>query len=561
MSALRGRVADLLREGRADLAFDALTAAWLDPRADLQTAVAARTLLPHVRDRLPACAFGGNRCSHAERLGLATPTPRSAAGRLEFPAVSGPRGGVVRVDAVVLPHAPEDLLPEGLSVDTEAAIRAALRAARRGLPPADVTRRVRVAFDLDPPPQGPSCGLAVALAVRSALCRLPIDDDLAATGEVAEDGAIRPVSDMTGKLRLHRDARPAGRLLVPRTQLHGDEPGAVGVLHLDDALLEISSTTRDLARGIARDIDRELTDVRAEFRGGNWDAAARHAERLAIDPALQEGERAELLLILLAAANHRGDQGAAQALRGQLQPLVEAGGLSASLAAKALANLVVTAIDRFAVADADATLAAAAGLTLPPGDEGWLHLRGAEAALAVLRGDFARALALRRQNADAASPTEQPRCLGDLADTLRRCGHLDEAEEALRRAFAALDQAGPRRLLYKDTTRRFLHLHAARLSVEGGDQRQAAAHLREARGAGGPELMAALEAALLAATRDERLRLIDAALPLSQDAPIFVALRARARHLAGAPEAAAQLAACMGSPGVPVPELCRRLPY
>lgn len=553
MKGLRDRVVLLLQEGHPDRVFDELCAARLAPRPDVAAAVTARELLPCVLEQLPRSAFGREREEKLRRLGLPLPPPRSASGRVEFPVVRGAEGRLARVDALVLSDGPDDQLPEGLCEEAEHALRAALRAARRGLSGGAATRGVRVTFNLAPPPQGRSCGLAVALAVRSALCRLPIPDDLAATGEVWEDGTIQAVSSMPTKLRLHRAARPAGRLLAHSSQAPADDSLLLGVLHLDDALERLGAANLDL--------EHELDAVRSAFKVGSWAAAAERAERLVEQPVLSEGERAELLLVLLAAANHRGAQEQARELRGLLQPLVSTGGVSASLAARALAYMTITAVDRFAVEEAEATLALASTLALPQGDEGWLHLRGAEATLATLRGDFARATLLRRENAAAAPEAERPRCLGDLADALRRSGDLAAGQEALGQAFGALKDMPPRRVAYRDSMRRFLHLHAARLALASGGSAAAAAHLRDARGATGPEVVAALEEALLAPDLAARLQQIDQALPAHQSAPIFAALRARARHLAGEATAAAQLAACMGLPDVPVAQLCLRLPY
>lgn len=556
MSPLRERVEEHLKAGRVDLAFDALIAARLDKGADLEMAWAARDLLPRIVERLPACAFDPPRRECAARCGLTLPGPQKATGRLEFPAVNGPRARMVRVDVVVTAEAEDDVLPEGLASETAAALRAALAAVRRGLPSELAAPRVRVALDHDPPPWGPSCGLAMALAARSALCRLPIDDDLAATGELTADGRVRPVSDVADKRLLHRAARPGGRLLVPLGQEDPKEPSVHAVVDLETALAHLGSAPE-------RDLSGELAEIRSAFNLGRWPEAAQRAQSLCDDPGLQEGERAELLLILLAAANHRGDQALALALVARLRPLLESGGLTASVGAQALAHVATAAIDRFAVADAEVVLAQARLLALPPGDEGWLHVRGAQAAAALLRGDFERALALRRQNAAASGslPTERPRCLGDLADTLRRCGLFAEANVVLDEASAALERVGQRRLTYKATTRRFLHLHAARLALAAGDAVQAAAHLPKAAGTPGPGPVAALEDALLAGEREERLRRIDAALLERADVPVFQALRARARYLAGDPGAAEVLGACMALPGVPAEELCRRLPY
>ena len=80
----------------------------------------------------------------------------------------------------------------------------------------DVDRyNIHVNFPGGTPIDGPSAGVTIATAVYSAICKKPVDNQLAMTGEVSIRGKILPVGGTPAKVEA---ARQAGlkRVLIPR---------------------------------------------------------------------------------------------------------------------------------------------------------------------------------------------------------------------------------------------------------------------------------------------------------------------------------------------------------
>jgi ATP-dependent Lon protease len=95
---------------------------------------------------------------------------------------------------------------------------------------------------------GPSAGLAIFLALYSALTRTPLPQDLAVTGELSIQGKVRAVGGVVEKLYA---ARQAGmqRVLLPRENAREAETaltglGVVAVANVDHVLRELERTRR-----------------------------------------------------------------------------------------------------------------------------------------------------------------------------------------------------------------------------------------------------------------------------------------------------------------------------
>jgi len=74
------------------------------------------------------------------------------------------------------------------------------------------------------PVDGPSAGIAIALAIYSAVIEQPIDNKLAATGELSIRGKVKPVGGVTAKIAAAREAG-VKRVLIPAAnwQEHYDQ--------------------------------------------------------------------------------------------------------------------------------------------------------------------------------------------------------------------------------------------------------------------------------------------------------------------------------------------------
>lgn len=553
--SVREQVRAAIRRGRPDIAFDRVAEILLSGRHELAAQCEALSLLEYVAQRIPATAVTADRRAAAAQLQVALAPPRRRVGSAEFPAVAGSCGRFVAV-SVSASHGADEIHPADLAVETQEATRAALAAARSV---AGDARPLRIDFECGEEVfRGRSCGLAVGMAVVSFLHRLELPETYLFSGELAPHGRVLGVSGVAEKLALRRECRPQAVLVLP-AEHHTDEPCVEHAGTLTEVLDRLGIHPE-------MDLTSALAAVRNDYHCGRWPAAAQRAQALLLQPSLRIDERLELHTILLAAANHRGDQAQAREQAAAMQRLLTDHSIPSHLAAIALANAAVQAVDFLRPAEAEALLAQAAELSIQPTAPAWIHVSGTRARVRILQGDLAAALTIRKQNAQLCRDDERARCLGDLADGYLRSGELDRAAEALSAATSALAElrSQRRRREYLRQTDSYLTLYAVRLSVARADVEQARAllapvallpaeHLIELR----------IEAALLATSVAERLDAIDCLFSLlpHRDQPIFRVLYLRARLLAGDSSAESALQTMLGLSGVAGPALCSRIPY
>ncbi len=443
--SLRAAIRRALDAGRPERAWDLAAGAY--ERGDSRVRYDARRLLKYIVRQLPRAAWTPERAGCAAEIGLGLrPLDGSRVGVVAFPAV-GLGGG--RFVAVTAARSDGDDLPEWLDDRSAAQVRDALDAARTVL---GERSSWTITFDAEGW-GGASCGLAVALAAISAARDEPHPAGVVATGGVRADARVVHVGRAPEKRRLHREARPMARMLVPR-EWEGVRPAELPVGTVAEALERFG------AGGAA--IDQRLREVRDADRGGDWVRAARLAEEVwerAGAGELEEGERIMLIGALLAAANHGVDEPARRRWEAELASLLSSD-QSDDLMARALGSRIVIAVDRLDLTGAGEALALARAR--PWGSVARMHIDGSAALVATLSGDHERALALRRENlvrARRSAKTELARCLGDLSDALLRTG---QPERALEAADCALATDVGRRRGYLRRTRCYLTLHRAR---------------------------------------------------------------------------------------------------
>lgn len=557
---LRHEVEHLLEAGRPDRAFDRLTAVlYSSPRMD--ELWAARSLLTQVVERLPATAATEARRAAAKACGLELAELQSPIGRAEFPVIGSPGARFLAVQ-IFETEQKDRITPAGVGRDTAAAVHKALAAAR------DLTghqQPLHVSFSVvDSALYGGSCGLAVGIAVVSYLQRIKLPESLLFTGELQADGRVDRVDDVQKKRELRRDCRPGATLLVPTGQEAADECAhPIGSLREAVKLVQ-SHVEPQSAPSI--DVEVELSRVRSEFNAGRFGDAARRAETLLARARLRTDEKLELRTILLAAANHRGEQLRAETIAAEIQILLLDSSLPADVVAHAIANMAVRLIDLLRPEEAELLLDQAERLPLQPSDRMRVHLRGTRARARILKGDLHGALILRQENAERCPPDESARCLGDLADIYIRRGEHGEAESVLQRANRALNEllSSARRVEYLKQTARYLGLYAVRLERARGATEAARQRLAETtRTDTGPSLELGLEAAQLEASVEQRIAAIERIFASinSRDQLIYRAIYLRSRVQAGDASAHADLCALFGRVDLSAHELAARLPY
>jgi tetratricopeptide (TPR) repeat protein len=307
---------------------------------------------------------------------------------------------------------------------------------------------------------GPSCGLAVALALVSALQSVPLEPRFAYTGEVAADGRVLAVGGLDDKLSLLHDSWASGALIVPLAW-RGGGTRVHPVGDLEDA--------ETCAFGTCY-LDKTISEFEVAERAGRWVDAARLAELLLSGQSREDlttDERLQLAVARLAAANHEGDARRGQHWVDEVRALVD-GRLDMGLdVARAVGTSAVHHIDRVDFAGALRLFDGidAVGFNAPAR----VHLYGPRALLAIAEGDFEQAVALRRCSLESAESTERARCLGDLADALRRAGRLDEALSAVHEGLGLARRPG-RLPGLAARTGAYLALHAVRIQRALGDQ-------------------------------------------------------------------------------------------
>lgn len=553
--SVREQVRAAIRRGRPDIAFDRVAEILLSGRHGLAAQCEALSLLDYVAQRVPATAATADRRAAAGQLQVALAPPRRRVGSAEFPAVAGNHGRFVAV-SVSASHGADEIHPADLAVETQEATHAALVAARSL---AGDTRPLRIDFECGEEVfRGRSCGLAVGMAVVSFLHRLELPEAYLFSGELASHGRVLGVAGIAEKLALRRECRPQAVLVLPAEH------------HTDDPCVEHAGTLTEVLYRLGihpeMDLTSALAAVRDQYHCGHWPRAAQGAQALLLQPGWRIEERLELHTILLAAANHRGDQAQAREQAAAMQRLLTDQSIPSPVVAMALANAAVQAVDFLRPAEADALLAQAAALSIQPTDSAWIHVSGTRARVRILQGDLAAAVTIRKQNVQLCRDDERARCLGDLADGYLRSGELELASETLTAARRALAEllSQRRRLNYLHQTESYLTLYAVRLSVARADVEQARALLAPVAQPPAKHLFELrIESALLATSVEERLDAIDclfSSLP-HRDQPIFRVLYLRARLLAGDGSAESELQTMLGLSGVAGPALCSRIPY
>lgn len=541
---LREAVQQALSTGRPERAWDAVAEALRE--GGVPDRVEARKLLPWLAGRLPWAAWTEARRRLAAQQGLRPAQREDRVGVLAFPAVEplgagdptdphGVAGRVVEVQVRVLPGAAD----EG---PRAAALRGALDAARALL-------GQRPGFQVhvdDEGWSGRSAELAVALAAVSAARGVPLSPALLATGALERAGGVLPVDALEQKLRLRHAARPRAQLLTPVADAP-QHPAVLPVGTLAEAWARVAGCA-------PQDLSAAVAEARDADRRGDWILAAQRAEALVELPDLEDGERTELLALLLCAANHAAEAEAqarwGQALAAHLAA-TDAGGVAE---ARALGARVVAAIDRLD------PVAAAEVLALTRGSwprEAEVHLLGPAAMLAILEGDLVRALVLRERAVALAPKAEKARCLGDLAELLRRLGRLPEALDRVEEALA-LTRSWQSRTGYQHQTARFLHLYRARILA---DQQSPAAEQALELALGAPGLDPRLRARLLQAELRGDRAALDALEPELPRAVLVQALVDRSRARLGDPAAARRLEGLPGFVGLGWEAVSARLPY
>jgi len=186
--------------------------------------------------------------------------PQPSVGVVAGLAVCGPNTGtVVEIEALALPARKgrgrvtvtgvveeEELGSSGRRIRRKSLARSAvengLTALRSVMRVEPDNFDIHVNFPGGIPVDGPSAGVAIAVAVYSALTGIPVDNRVALTGEVSIGGQISPVGGIVPKVAAAAQAG-AERVLVPQEnyqQLLGTFAGVtvVGVARLEEAIRE-----------------------------------------------------------------------------------------------------------------------------------------------------------------------------------------------------------------------------------------------------------------------------------------------------------------------------------
>ena len=522
-------------EGRPERLWDALVGAHAEaptPRERYLLQGRIQELAP----RLPWGAWSRERRDQAHGFGV-TPTAGPPRGVCAFPAINGVDDRFVEVRVRLHPHRDHS---DDLEPIAAGAVRDAFAAARRYL-----CSRQTFALSVETPDfQGGSLGLAVALAAVSAATGEALRPGIVATGRGRPDGRVELVGGCAEKLSLLGEARGKATLLAPAAWTTASFCAHL-VSDLDEAVK---------ASGVPRTdkLWARLEGTRASHARGQWREAARSARALMALPALDTEERYELATVLLMAANHLGDTEGASEWAQSLEDLKGAR-VDDRWQAQALCSMLVAAVDRF---DLPGVRALSERLRLLSWSRtARVHVSGTLALGALALGDLDAAIRLRSENLEQAPPAEVPRCLGDLAEALRRGGRVDEAVRTAETAVARLETTRMAPALLR-TTRTYALLHAARARRALGDLERAVAWLLAV-----PEQAPDSPLAWLVELERE---LATAAGPPATAAPELLVLRRiwlRERALRGVDEALAELQALPECAGLSAEALAARIPY
>ncbi|MCR4441060.1 MAG: ATP-dependent protease LonB [Peptococcaceae bacterium] len=96
---------------------------------------------------------------------------------------------------------------------------------------------IHVNFPGGIPADGPSAGVAIAAAIYSAVNNIPVDNEIAMTGEVSIRGAVKPVGGILAKIEAARLAG-ASRVLIPKDNWQSLFAGIKGIKVIPVQFLE-----------------------------------------------------------------------------------------------------------------------------------------------------------------------------------------------------------------------------------------------------------------------------------------------------------------------------------
>ena len=416
----------------------------------------ARERLQWLAQRLPCATVDSGVRNSLSEAGVRFTPQAPRVGRGWFPVTAGAdsKARMVFCDVRLLADGRRDEIPF-LETSTARAVQNALVAVRSA-------RRVETPIQLEFSAgdwAGPSCGLAVALAVVSALEGRPLEPRLAYTGEVATDGRIVSVGGFDDKLALLHDSWASGVLIAP-----GTWPNGGSRVHL------VAELGEAVSRGFGTCyLDRTISDFESAERETRWADAARLADLLLVGQSredLTDDERLRLTVARLAAANHEGDASNGRTWADEVRELLAS---RRDLGAEVARALGTTAIHHIDCVDFDGARRLFDALPLVEfNDKDRVHLLGPRALLAITDGDFELAVSLRRRSLESAEKSERPRCMGDLADALRRAGQLEEARAVIGEGLELIRRAtrGPGQIA---RTQAYLMLHAVRIARSLGD--------------------------------------------------------------------------------------------